>query len=183
MHLHRIVGAVAMLGLLNTIAAAQSPEPLGAPPQFVQIGEVDREAGQVEVLMTFFKTTYETREVQFEENGETKTKTVAVPRMIAEIAMQSIRLDDVRIVTAGKQRLEKAAALERLKPGMVILRHTSGKKIDSRYLSVLNPDAIIFVEQPGVPAGQPAPAVPAAPIAPAAPFRLPSPADAPSKPM
>lgn len=173
MHLHRIVGAILAANILSATAAAQNPEPLGAPPQFFLTGKVDREAGQVEVLMTFYKTVAETVTVKYVDNGVTKERAVTVERPVRETAMQPIRLDDVRIVTAGKQRLDKAAALERLKPGMIILRHTSGTKIDSRYLSVLSPDAIIFVEQPGIPPAQ------LFPVAPAAPLQLPSPADAP----
>lgn len=185
MQIHRFFGAVVLSSILGAAAAAQNPEPLGAPPQFVQIETVDREADRVELRMIYYKTILQTKEEAYEVKGEIRTRTVSVPHTVSELQLHPIRLDEVRIVTAGKERLDKTAALERLKPGMLILRHTSGTKFDARYLSVLHPDAIIFIEKPAAPVAPMPPAAPAAPVprvAPPVPAPAPVPPTAPQNP-
>jgi hypothetical protein len=155
MNVHWLIVA-AMCGATGWVRAADEVETPGTQPQWAVVREMDAEAKTVSVMVTVTKPVFETYQYTVEVAGRQETRVAQRKIDVSEVRVRLLKLAETRVVTAGKAKLDEAAALKRLTPDTPVLLHPGSQKLDPRYLALLKDDALILV----VPAEAPAPMPP-----------------------
>ena len=101
-------------GAVGATRAADEVEMPAAGPKWAVVKEVDAKEQRVEVILSVSKPVYETFEYQVEVGGKLETRTAQRVKYVSETQIHVLTLGETRVVTAGKEKLDVAAALKRL---------------------------------------------------------------------
>jgi hypothetical protein len=135
----QIVAAVVLLYLTTSALAEPEQAPIGPSPYLSIVTEVDRSGQTISLADNDLVPEMREKQVENEITGEqeTITETVLVPSQMCT----KLRLDQVRVYTAGGKR----ADVEALKPGKAVATFPSGQKLDRRYLELFKEEVLILV--------------------------------------
>jgi hypothetical protein len=140
------LAAVVALGGVAGLAWSQDKlvRPHGPPPQFAII----RKAEDDVVTLAVTRTKYVPGKVerQVERNGKVETVTETEMRPVFEWTV--VRFSPAaggRIYDTKGKRVSAAKARDRLVVGRPVLLSADGKKVDARYLRLVNADTLILV--------------------------------------
>jgi uncharacterized protein YkwD len=159
--------------LLTIVArAAEEPfAPSSGPPTIGFVHSIDGDKGIITALVAMSKPVFETRTKIVEQvvDGVKMQKQVAftVTRWVTELQLRQWSAKDGNAVDPKGNVLTMSDLSKRLKKSDAILI-AAGKKVDSAYLQVLKPDAVILLG-PAEAAGTPAEVPPPMPVRPSAP--------------
>jgi hypothetical protein len=140
------MGLLIQVGMFALVAYAayrdEATEVTGdATPEFVTVLKLDKEKGILTYRIFALKGVKEI--VTEEKNGKNVKRTLLGHANYREDREVSLR--GARVYDSNGRRLGQAVALERLSPGVVILKSSDGKKVNARYLRAIREDVLVLV--------------------------------------
>lgn len=161
--MRRLILSLTVFALLAGRAVAQPKAPFqtpsGPPPTFLVLTGVDPKAQTVAYTSQVTSHIPQPVTMTIIQNGmQVKvTKTVFVTQM--QLVTRKMALKAMKITDSAGKALTTEQALERLRPGSILMQSADGRPVDAIYLRALRPETLVIV--PAAPMGtEPVPAPP-----------------------
>ncbi len=136
------------------LAPPRVPNAAGTPPRFVTLVKVDKGKGEI--------TLAEVREQMVTQAYTEKIKQGNQEVLVTKTAMRSVpvhevrvfQLKEVRFSSPQGEQISQAKALERLKPGAIVLATPGQQKLSAEYAKLVRENVVIVdLPQPGFAGG------------------------------
>ena len=146
--MNRFLAGLACLAVATAAKAQEPIAPIGPTLQFTVVSEVDVKEQTVSFCDFAMVPVIETRTRKVERNGRLQEEVYEIEKYVYQVDKWDVPLKDVRLSTAGGQRIDAADIPRRLTPGTAVLLFPNDQRLDKRYLALLKDDALIVTLPP-----------------------------------